>query len=523
MLSNRILLKNFLVLSILIYALSCQDNNLEKIPVYQPTWNSLGKHATPEWFKDAKFGIYTHWGGYSVPAKGPNGSWYPHNMYKRGSEQYKYHVEHYGNPSEFGYKDIIGLFKAEKFDADEWAELFKQAGAQFSGPVAEHHDGFPMWNSRFTDWDASEKGPKRDVVGELEKAIKSRGMRFITTFHHATHWAYYPHWVKEFDCSKPEYTGLYGPLHDLDAQWPEWYEIGADDLAFMQEQPNKEFLDMWLGKLKEVIDNYKPDLIWFDGSLDRLDENYERAFFAYYFNEAAKTGKEVEVLFKGWDVPPGVAINDLELGRMKDITRHLWITDTSVDDMGAWSYAKEAGYKSVNTLIDNLIDRVSKNGLLLLNVGPKADGTIPEPAKERLLGIGEWLDINGEAIYDTRAWIIYGEGLSEMEEGGAYTEFDSHEGEQYTSDDIRFTVKDNILYVIFLDWPGEEARIKSLRRLEEELSIYWEDEDIESIRMLGVDKDLNWHFTDQALVIETPPEKPCKHAYVFKIKRRSTL
>ena len=506
------------VLLIVLIFLSCSNEN-KNINKYEPTWNSLGRHTTPEWFKDAKFGIYTHWGGYSIPAKGPNGSWYPHNMYKKGTEQYEYHVENYGDPAEVGYKDIINMFKAEKFDADEWAELFKKSGAQFAGPVAEHHDGFSMWNSKLTSWDSFEKGPMRDVVGELEKAIKKRGMKFITTFHHATHWAYYPHWVKEFDCSDPKYTDLYGPLHDLDVDWPEWYEMEPDEIAFKSQKPSKQFLDLWINKLKEVIDNYSPDLIWFDGSLDRMTEAYNLEFFSYYFNEAEKLGKEVEVLFKGWDIPPNVAINDLELGREQDITRHIWITDTSIDDMGAWSYAKEAGYKSVNMLVDNLVDRVSKNGLLLLNVGPKADGTIPELAKDRLLGIGKWLEINGEAIYGTRAWMIYGEGPSDMKEGGAYTEFDENIS-HYTNKDIRFTVKDNILYAIFLDWPGTEAKIHNLRRFEEELSIHWEEEEIKSIKMLGIDGDLQWKMTEAALVIKTPNKKPCEHAFVFKIERQ---
>jgi alpha-L-fucosidase len=517
---TNVLIPVLTLLIIQFLIIGCAKKQPEPISLYEPTWNSLGKHATPEWFKDAKFGIYTHWGGYSVPAKGQNGSWYPHNMYKKGTEQYEHHIKHYGDPAEFGYKDIIGLFKAEKFNADEWADLFRKAGAKFAGPVAEHHDGFSMWNSDLTEWDAYEKGPERDVVGELEKAIKKRGMKFITTFHHATHWAYYPHWVKSFDCSDPEYSDLYGPIHNQDADWEEWYEIGADDLAFMQDKPSEEFLDLWFGKLKEVIDKYQPDLIWFDGSLDRMHEKSGLKFMAYYFNHAAKAGKEVEVLFKGWDIPPGVAVNDLELGRESNITRHLWITDTSVDDMGAWSYVSEAGYKSVNMLVDNLVDRVSKNGMLLLNVGPKADGTIPEQAKKCLLGIGEWLDVNGEAIYGTRAWMIYGEGPTDLEEGGAYTEFDKEDSEEYTGEDVRFTVKDDILYAVFLDWPGDEAWIYSLRQFEEELSIHWEEEDIESITMLGVDKELEWFVNDEALVVKTPEKKPCEHAYTLKIKRK---
>jgi len=498
---------------------ACNNNN-EVAEKFKPTWNSLSSHQVPEWFKDAKFGIYTHWGIYSVPAKGPNGSWYPHNMYKKGTEQYEYHVENYGDPSEFGYKDFLPMFKAEKFDANEWADLFLKSGAKFAGPVAEHHDGFPLWDSKWTEYDASEKGPERDIVGELEKAIKKRGMKYITTFHHATHWAYYPHWVAEFDCSDPQYAGLYGPMHNIEADWEEWWDISPDDLAFMQDQPSPEFLEMWLGKLTEVIDKYQPDLIWFDGSFDRMGERIGKEFFAYYFNDALKHGKEVEVLFKGWDVPPGIAINDLELGRESEITRHLWITDTSIDDIGAWSYAKEAGYKPVNMLIDNLVDRVSKNGLLLLNVGPKADGSIPEPAKERLLAMGKWLEINGEAIYGTRAWVIPGEGPTEVEDGGEYTEF-CEGAYEYTGQDIRFTVKDDVLYAICLDWPGEEVTIRSLKRLEEELSIYWDDDEIESVRMLGVDKELEWFFTKEGLTIKTPAEKPCEHAYAFKIERKS--
>jgi len=159
---------------------------------YEPTWLSLKTHSLPKWLDDAKFGIYTHWGVYSVPACGPNGTWYPHNMYREGTEQYGYHVKNYGPPSQFGYKDFIPMFKAEKFDAEEWAELFRRAGAQFAGPVAEHHDGFSMWDSELTEWNAAEMGPERDVVGELEEAIRGQGMKFMVAFHHAANWWYYP-------------------------------------------------------------------------------------------------------------------------------------------------------------------------------------------------------------------------------------------------------------------------------------------------------------------------------------------
>jgi alpha-L-fucosidase len=499
---------------------------------YQGSWNSLQNHNIPEWFKNSKFGIYTHWGIYSVPAKGPNGSWYPHNMYKKGTEQYKYHVKIYGLPSRFGYKDFIPMFKAEKFDAEEWSELFKKSGAQFAGPVAEHHDGFSMWDSKVSYagnknldpsvprfYNAKNMGPKRDIVGELEKAIKKRGMKFITTFHHATHWAFYPHWVNNFDCSDPKYAGLYGPMHDMNHDWPAWYKLSADELAFKEEQVSKEFQDMWFAKLKEVMDNYRPDIIWFDGSLDRMGESSILKFFAYYFNKEKEWGKNVVVVFKGWDVPPNLAVNDLELGNESNLTRHIWITDTSIDDMGAWSYVKEAGYKSVTRLVTDLVDMTSKNGRLLLNVGPKPDGTIPEEAQERLIGLGKWMQINSEAIYDTLPWVLYGEGPTDRKQG-PYSEM-NHKGDltAYTGQDIRFTIKNNILYAIALAWPGKEIKIHSLRRLEEELSIYWTENDIRNIKMLGVDKELEWHFTDNALVIKTPDKKPCDHAFVFKIER----
>lgn len=245
---------NSVVVVLLLIALSLVLTNrlLAKDRPYGPTWNSLSTYNIPEWFKDAEFGLYTHWGPYSVPACGPLGCWYPHNMYNEGNKQYEYHVKHYGGPEKFGYKDFVPLFTAKKFDADEWAELFKQAGARFAGPVAEHHDGFAMWDSKYSEWNAMKMGPKRDVVGELEKAIKGRGMKFVTTFHHSTKWGYFPVWDERFDCSAPQYSGLYGPIHSK------------------TEKPNALFLDEFVGKIKEVIGKYQPDLIWFDWGLGRM-------------------------------------------------------------------------------------------------------------------------------------------------------------------------------------------------------------------------------------------------------------
>jgi len=467
---------------------------------YRPTWNSLETHSVPKWLDDAKFGIYTHWGVYSVPACGPNGSWYPHNMYREDTEQYKYHVEHYGPPSEFGYKDFIPKFKAERFDPEEWAELFKKAGAQFAGPVAEHHDGFSLWDSEINEWNAAKMGPKRDVVGELERAIRKQGMKFMVAFHHAENWWYYPHWRKEFDTSDPRYSGLYGPLHNQDAR-PDikWEE---------QDKPSKEFLEKWKGKIQEVIDKYKPDLMWFDFMLGGVQEKYRKEILTYYFNKAMEWGREVEVTYKGHDLPPGIGIVDLELGRMSQLTYHEWITDTSVDESGAWSYVQDVGFKSVDMLVHNLVDNVSKNGYLLLNVGPRPNGEIPEAARERLLGIGRWLDVNGEAIYGSTAWVTYGEGPTKMEKGGPFSE--KHEV-HYTAEDIRFTVKDDALYAICLGWPGRKVTVRSLKTLYKS--------EISSIKMLGVDKELEWSLEEEGLKIRTPDEKPCEHAYAFKILR----
>jgi len=477
--------------------------------VYEPSWNSLRTHITPKWLRDAKLGIYTHWGVYSVPACGPNGTWYPYNMYREGTQQYEYHVKTYGPPSQFGYKDFIPYFTGDKFDPDEWAELFQQSGAKFAGPVGEHHDGFAMWDSKLTEWNAAKMGPKRDVVGDLEKAIRHQGLRFMVALHHAENWWFFPHWRKEFDTSDPRYSGLYGPLHNLD--WsdcvPELKKRG--DEWQMQDRPSKEFLDVWLGKVKEVVDRYKPDLLWFDFGLRFIQENYKQEMLAYYYNKAVEWGKEMAVTYKWHDLVPGTAIVDLELGRFGELTYHDWVTDTSVDDQGAWGYVKDAGFKPPEVLIHNLVDNVSKNGYLLVNVGPKPNGEIPEPAKESLRQMGQWLEINGEAIFGATPWTTYGEGPTKMEKTGYFSE---QQEVDYTAEDIRFTVKDSTLYATCLGWPGDKLCIKSLGQLYES--------EISSVTMLGDGHELPWKWSPEGLEVTMPERKPCEHAYVIKISRK---
>jgi alpha-L-fucosidase len=470
---------------------------------FQPTWNSLRNYQTPQWLRDGKFGIYTHWGVYSVPAVGPNGTWYSNHMYMNpDSPERIYQEATYGPLAKFGYKDFIPMFTGAKFNADEWADLFQKAGARFAGPVTEHHDGFAMWDSKYTEWNAAKMGPKRDIVGELAKAIKAHNMKFVTAFHHMENWYFFPTWDKRLDCGDPRYSGLYGPIHEKGAQ------------------PSKEFLDRWEDEVREVIDKYDPDFIWFDFGLRCVPEVYKQDLLAYYFNKAAAENKEVVVSYKGHDLPPGVGIDDLELGQERELTYHEWITDSSIDNQGAWGYVQGAGFKTTENLVDNLVDRVSKNGYLLLNVGPKPDGTIPEVAKERLLQLGKWLQVNGEAIYGTTPWVIAGEGPTQLEAGGPFNEMDSL---RYTAQDIRFTAKDNVLYATVLGWPGEKVLIKSLAGGPNPDKNFWNGlypSEIASITMLGDGRELKWELAKEGLSVETPKTKPCEYAFVFKIVRK---
>lgn len=430
--------------------------------------------------------------------------WYPRLMYSindggRGSKFYDYHKETWGDVSEFGYKNFIPLFTAEKFDAGQWADLFKKSGAQFAGPVAQHHDGFAMWDSDLTEWDAMDMGPKRDVLGELAKAMRARDMRFVTSFHHAYHWKYYEpsYGIENSDTKDPVYAGInkiYPPVH----------EPGAPE--------SKEYLENWLARIVEVIDKYQPDYLWYDFGWQQPGfETFKKEFLAYYYNEAMKWGKEVVVTYKGKHLPEGVAILDLERGQLDTLSSRVWITDTSVG-LKSWSYIDAPDYKTINTLVDNLIDRVSKNGNLLLNIGPHPDGSIPEEQKELLLGIGAWLDVNGEAIYGTRPWVKFGEVSTEMT-FGHMTER-KNKGLAYSAEDIRFTTRENYLYAIALDWPAEgEIHVKSLGN-DVEIST----RGIKSVSLVGSDAKLGWTRDGEGLHVMLPHEKPCNHAYVLKIE-----
>jgi alpha-L-fucosidase len=268
--------------------------------------------------------------------------------------------------------------------------------------------------------------------------------------------------------------------------------------------PDKDFNDRWYNRVVEVVNKYQPDLVWFDSKLHIIDEQVRQNFLSYYYNKAEQWNKEVVSTYKGEDFEPQTAVLDLERGRLDSLRKIPWLTDTSID-RESWCYIENPKYKSVNTLIDNIVDRVSKNGNTLLNIGPRPDGTIPQPQKDKLLAIGDWFDVNGEAIYGTRYWKFYGEGPTKIK-GGSF--IDNKEVE-YTAKDIRFTTKDDVLYAITLAWPEEHVTIKSLNVLD--------PEKIESITMLGNKGELEWSMQENGLKIESPKQKPCRHAYSFKI------
>ncbi len=467
---------------------------------FAPTWDSLTKHAAPAWFEDAKFGIYFHWGPYSVPAF--QNEWYSRNLYIEGQRANKYHNLVYGPPSKFGYKDFIPLFRAEKFNPEEWAELFRKAGAKFAGPVTEHADGFSMWDSHVNRWNAAKMGPCRDVVGEMSRAIRNEGMRFISTFHHQWLWGWYPTMDRSVDASDPKYAGLYGPPapgspFDFGKPW--------STLA----PPTPEFQDTWAAKVKEVVDTYHPSLIYFDSRLNIINERRLAEVIAHYYNRAEGRGEEVSVTYKEKELPLGVGLLDIERGRLGEMPSYKWLTDDAID-WNSWCHVQNPRYKSARRIVGELVDIVSKNGNLLLDITPTAEGVMPAAVVERLLAIGHWLDVNGEAIYGTRPWKTFGEGPTPVK-GGMFGE---EKVPDFTAQDIRFTSRWKTLYAVALDWPSApDVLIKSLGTKNQLIG----KSEIAHISLLGSDAKLSWQHDNEGLRVSLPPENPGAFAYAFKI------
>ncbi|WP_020530262.1 alpha-L-fucosidase [Flexithrix dorotheae] len=484
------------------------DKKEDKKPVekYEENWESLQKYECPEWFKDAKLGIFIHWGAYSVPAY--RSEWYPRLMYmnekvwtaqgkvtsEEPSEVYKYHLEKWGNLDEFGYKDFIPMFKGENFNAEEWIDLFQESGAKYVVPVAEHHDSFAMYNSKHTRWNSVNMGPKRDILGELTKVARNKGMKIGASSHYAFNWTYFNH-QEGFDNMDPANYDLYNEPRD---------PLAKVDETFMKK---------WWDRTQDIIDNYQPDILWFDFFIDREEfAPYHPKLAAYYYNKGIEWDKEVVLQTKNFNYPSypeGTNVLDLERGKMADIRDEPWQTDTSIGK-NSWGYVTNWISKEPNTLIDDLIDIVSKNGCLLLNVGPKADGTIPENQKMVLKEIGDWLKINGEAIYETRPWEIFGEGPTEVATGH-HTE---GKNKDLTSEDFRFTTKDGALYAICMDWPeGEKVSIKSLAK-----GAPHAKKKIKKVSMLGSKEKVGFEQTKEGLDLAMPANQEGKYACVFKIE-----
>lgn len=464
---------------------------MKAVAPFSPTWESLQTYTVPDWYQDGKFGIFIHWGAYAVPAFG--NEWYPRNMYVQGSKEFAHHVETYGPQARFGYKDFIARFTAERFDPDAWAQVFQQAGAKFVVPVAEHHDGFAMYDSALSKWTAAKMGPKRDIIGDLARAVRERGMVFGLSSHRAEHWWFFDEGRKfDSDVNDPAYQDFYGPAEPRDSQ------------------PNPAYLEDWLARCQELVDRYQPQLVWFDWWIEQpAFEPYLRRFAAHYYNQGQAWGKGVAINYKHDAFPEGAAVFDVERGQLSDIRPRFWQTDTSISK-NSWGYVQNQNYKTASSLVHDLIDIVSKNGALLLNIGPKPDGTIPETEVRLLQEIGVWLSANGEAIYGTRPWKVYGEGPTEVVGG----QFNDTKRAPFTERDVRFTTKGDTLYAIVLGVPRGKVTIQSLGT---NLRLY--PHRVGKVRLVGADQPLSFDRDEGGLHIALPAHAGPEHAMTLAIER----
>jgi alpha-L-fucosidase len=471
---------------------------------FRPDWNSLSQYKVPDWYRDAKFGIFIHWGVYSVPAFGSE--WYPRQMYLQGSVENQHHVSTYGPLTKFGYKDFIPMFKAQKYDPQAWAHLFKESGARYVVPVFEHHDGFQMYDSNLSDWTAVRMGPHRDLVGDLEKAVRAQGLYFGASSHRIEHdWFMDGGRTLPSDVNDPQYASLYGPAQ---IQLQDKKEGSGSNLAEDWTYVSSAYANDWLARDAEIVQKYHPDIIFFDWWIGQpYVRPYLARFAAYYYNESSKRGPVGIITYKWVDMQKDSGVLDIERGQLDQKLDRVWQTDTSVSNK-SWGYIEHDTFKTPEFIVHQLVDIVSKNGNLLMNIGPRSDGTIPDEVQQVLLEVGSWLKVNGDAIYGTRPWTTYGEGPTKVAAGS----FQDTKTQQYTAEDFRFTTKGNNLYAIELAWPsGNEAVIHSVA------GDALKGKQIQAVALLGSSAPLPYKLQADGLHIQLPPKPAQGYAYAFRI------
>jgi alpha-L-fucosidase len=466
--------------------------------VYLPTRKSLDGYRIPDWYRDAKFGIWSHWGPQSAIERG---DWYARNMYIQGQDQYLYHVETYGHPSKVGYKDLVNNWKAEKWDPDHLMSLYKKAGAKYFFSMGVHHDNFDLWDSKYTRWNAVNMGPKKDIVGIWQKAAQKQGLRFGVSEHL---WISYKWWATShgadaagplagvaYDGADPQYADLY---HDADCarfvDKLDWNDDGIPDSW------KRHYVD----RMTDLIDKYHPDLLYTDGHLPFEDHGLK--VVSHLYNVSAQLhGGQTEAVYTskdGTDCAIGTCLLDHERGVSDGIAKNPWQTDTCI---GQWHYNRGEKYKTPKKVIDLLTDIVSKNGNLLLNFPLPNSGELDYEEMTVLEGITAWMAVNSEGIYSSRPWKIYGEGPStkiKIEAGN----FNEDKQKDLTAEDVRFTTKGSTLYAFVMGWPDKAAVVNALG-----LASPQAPGRVRNVELLGYKGELKWKQDESALRVEMPGEK----------------
>jgi len=506
---------------------------------FQPTWDSLKQYQAPEWFRNAKFGLWAHWGPQCEPE---DSDWYARNLYVEGGKQNSFHTNHYGPPSQFGFKDVIHIWKAEKFDPDKLVALYKRVGAQYFVALANHHDNFDLWDSKYQPWNSVKVGPQRDLIGAWAKAAHDQGLPFGVSLHASHAWSWYE--VSQGADKNGPYAGVPydGKLTKADGKGKWWDGLDPQDLYEQRHTPSPNFeksgsihdrwdwnngvtlpdqayCDKFYNRVVDLVHKYQPDLLYFDDDALPLwpvsDAGLKIAADFYNFNQRQHGGELKSVILGKQlnDEEKKCIVWDLERGAANRIEPLPWETDTCI---GNWHYDRSlydrGRYKNARTVIRLLADIVSKNGNLLLNIPVRADGTIDDKEELVLQGIAAWMDVNKEGIIGTRPWKVFGEGPASagpVTQAGNFTE---GKGKPFTGEDVRFTTRDGVLYAIVMGVPKSDLPIKSLGTAAKLL-----DRPVGRIDLLGSDEKVQWSQTADALTIKPPAKMPNDIALVFKL------